>query len=79
MNPLNYSPGQMAKSIAAFVTVAVGLLGLAAAEFTEGPLAPIGGWAGTALIALTPVVVFLKKAEPWIGMVGNRAPDGSSE
>jgi hypothetical protein len=74
MNPLKYRPAQIAKAIVAALTSVVALLGLAAATFAEGPLATVGGYAAAAAIFLTPIVVFLKKAEPWIDMLDGRIP-----
>lgn len=73
MNPLKYRPGQIAKSLVAVLTGVVGLLGLVAAEFAEPPLATIGGWATAAALFLTPILVFLKKVEPWIGLIDGQS------
>lgn len=74
MNPLKYRPAQIAKAIVATLTGLVGLLGLAAATFADGPLATIGGWATAAALFLTPILVFLKKVEPWIDVIEGGLP-----
>lgn len=74
-NPLKYKPSQIAKAAVAALTSVVALLTLAAAEFAEGPLSVIGGWATAALLVLMPVVVFAKKAEPWMEMLGRLTVD----
>lgn len=74
LNPLRYRPAQIAKAVAALLTSTVALLGLAASEFATGPLATIGGWAAAAAIFLTPIVVFLKKAQPWIDLLDGKLP-----
>lgn len=84
LNPLDYHPAEIAKTIAAALTATVGLLGLVAATFTTGPLATVGSWATAAALFLVPVVVFIKKTEPWIGMLdglraGNVAQNPTEE
>ena len=69
LNPLRYKPAQIAKTLVATLTGVIGLLGLFAAEFAEGPLATVGGWAAAAALFLTPILVFLKRAEPWIDLL----------
>lgn len=75
LNPLKYRPGQVAKALIATLTGVIGLCGLIAAEFADGPLATVGGWAAAAALFLTPIAVFLKKAEPWIGMIEAVVPE----
>lgn len=74
LNPLKYKPAQIAKSLIAVLTGAVGLLGLVASELADGPLATVGGWAAAAALFLTPILVFLQKAKPWMDLL-----DGSAE
>lgn len=74
-NPLTYKPAQIAKALIATLTGVVGLLGLAAATFTDGALATGGGWATAAALFLTPILVFLKKAEPWMGLLAGPLRD----
>ncbi|BAD56389.1 hypothetical protein [Nocardia farcinica] len=69
LNPLRYKPSQIAKALIAALTSIVGLLGLAASTFADGALATVGQWAIAAALFLAPILVFLKKAEPWIGML----------
>ncbi|MBF6374450.1 hypothetical protein [Nocardia farcinica] len=69
LNPLRYKPSQIAKALIAALTSIVGLLGLAASTFADGALATVGQWAAAAALFLAPILVFLKKAEPWIGML----------
>ena len=73
-NPLKYRPAQIAKALIAALTGVVGLLGLAASTFSDGALADIGGWAAAAALFLTPILVFLKKAEPWFGLLDGQSP-----
>lgn len=75
MNPLKYTPGQIAKSLIASLTGVIGLLGLAAATFGDGPLAAVGGWATATALFLTPILVFLKKAEPWADLLDGRSEE----
>ncbi|MFD3748318.1 hypothetical protein [Nocardia sp. NPDC058633] len=79
MNPLTYRPTQVAKALVAVLTSVVALLGLAAATFGEGTLATVGTWAAAAAVFLTPILVFLKKAEPWIGMLDGIFPGAGEQ
>lgn len=79
MNPLDYKPAQIAKALVSALTGSIGLLGLAALAFTDGPLAAVGGWATAAALFLTPVLVFLQKAQPWIDMLDGSTPRAASE
>jgi hypothetical protein len=74
VNPFKYKPSQIAKAIIAALSSVVALAGLAAAEFTEGPLSTFGGYAAAVAIFLTPILVFLQKAEPWAGMLDALMP-----
>ena len=78
MNPMKYSPAQIAKAIAAALTSIAALLTLAAAEFAEGPLSAVGGWATAALLVLMPIIVFAKKAAPWMEILSHLG-DGPAE
>lgn len=71
LNPFNYRPSQIAKALIALLTSVIGGLGLAAAVFTEGPLAVLGQWAIAAALFLAPILVFVKRAEPLFGMLDN--------
>ncbi|MBF6328724.1 hypothetical protein [Nocardia transvalensis] len=66
LNPLRYKPSQIAKALIAGLTCIVGLLGVTASTFATGDLAVVGKWAATAALFLTPVLVFLQRAEPII-------------
>ena len=79
LNPLKYKPSQIAKALVAGLGSIVGLLGLAASTFAEGTLATVGQWATAASLFLIPILVFLKKAEPWIGMLDGLAGGQASE
>ena len=79
LNPLQYKPSQIAKALIAGLGSIVGLLGLAASTFAEGALATVGQWATAAALFLIPILVFLKKAEPWIGMLDGLAGSPAGE
>ncbi|MFI6368718.1 hypothetical protein ACIBG0_39055 [Nocardia sp. NPDC050630] len=79
MNPFKYSPGQIAKALIAALTSVIALLGLAAATFGDGTFATIGTWATAAAVFLTPILVFLKKAEPWFGMLDRVLPRAADQ
>lgn len=64
MNPLDYHPAQLAKAIAAALTSIVAVLGTIAAALASGGLADAGLWVAGVAAALTPIVVFLKRAQP---------------
>ncbi|BAH52301.1 hypothetical protein [Rhodococcus opacus] len=66
LNPLNYSASQIAKFLVSVIGSLVIILGLAAVEFADGPLAQVGVWAAVAAAFLTPIGVFLKRATPVI-------------
>lgn len=78
-NPLKYRPAQIAKTLVAVLTSVVALLGLAAAEFADGPLATVGGWAAAAAVFLTPILVFLKRAQPWTEILDGVLPGVGGE
>lgn len=73
LNPLKYRPAQVAKSLIAVLTGVVGLCGLLAAELADGPLSTIGGWAAAAALFLTPILVFLQKAKPWMDLLDGQS------
>ena len=75
LNPFNYRAAQIAKALVALLTSTLGFLGLAAAVFTEGPLVVFGQWAIAAALFLTPILVFIKRAEPLFGMLDNLRGD----
>jgi hypothetical protein len=69
MNPLHYKPSQIAKALVALLTSSIAFLGLLAivgSTSNIGTLATVGAWAVGAAAFLTPVLVFIKKAEPVI-------------
>lgn len=68
-NPLDYKPGQIAKALVAVLTSIIGLLGVATSAFASGDLATAGHWATAAALFLTPILVFLQKVQPWLGML----------
>ncbi|MGY2036627.1 hypothetical protein ACW9HF_15200 [Nocardia gipuzkoensis] len=78
-NPLRYKPAQIAKALVAVLTGIIGLLGLAASTFSDGALATVGTWATASALFLTPILVFLKKVEPWIGVIEGGLPGGGPE
>ncbi|WP_280448480.1 hypothetical protein [Nocardia brasiliensis] len=69
LNPLNYRPAQIAKALVALLTSLIALLGTLAAALSSGGLADAGLWVAGVAAFLTPIVVFLKKAEPLFGML----------
>ena len=79
MNPMKYRPAQIAKALIAALTSVMALLGLAAATFGEGTLATVGTWATAAFVFLTPILVFLKRAEPWIGILDGIFPGAGEQ
>lgn len=79
LNPLKYKPSQIAKALIAGLGSIVGLLGLAASTFADGTLATVGQWATAAALFLIPILVFLKKAEPWIAMLDQLRRGDASE
>lgn len=66
LNPLDYRPAQIAKALAALLTSVTALLGTLAAALSSGGLADAGLWVAGVAAALTPIVVFLQRAEPVI-------------
>ncbi|MCM6778022.1 hypothetical protein NDR87_30995 [Nocardia sp. CDC159] len=82
LNPFDYEPAQIAKALVAALTAVVGLLGLLASTFSDGPLDVAGQWAAAAALFLTPILVFLKRAQPWMEMLHQslpgRTPDGTA-
>ncbi|MEV0247977.1 hypothetical protein AB0H76_15395 [Nocardia sp. NPDC050712] len=73
-NPFQYRPSQIAKALIALLTSIVALLGLAATTFADGTFATVGGWAAAAAIFLTPILVFLQKATPWMDLLDRMIP-----
>jgi hypothetical protein len=78
MNPLDYSPAQIAKAIIAGLTATVGLLGMAAGTFTDGPLSAVGHWAAAVALFLVPILVFVQKAAPVIDLFNRRGGEDSA-
>lgn len=76
LNPFDYRPAQIAKALIAGLTGVIGLLGLAANTFGDGAFATVGGWAAAAALFLTPILVFLQKAQPWINVLDNLTGGG---
>lgn len=74
LNPLSYKPAQIAKALIAALTSVIALAGLAAATFSDGALATVGVWATAVAVFLTPFLVFLQKAAPWIEMLQGSVP-----
>lgn len=79
LNPFDYTPAQIAKALVAGLTALVGLLGLIVATFTDGPLDAVGHWAAAAALFLTPILVFLKRAQPWIDMLDRALPNSADD
>nr|WP_296763787.1 hypothetical protein [Rhodococcus sp. (in: high G+C Gram-positive bacteria)] len=79
INPLKYTPAQLAKAGVALLTALVALLGFAATNFVDGPLATVGGYAAVAALVLNPIVVFLKQAAPVISVLGNPFGTGPTQ
>lgn len=79
MNPFKYKPSQIAKALSALIVAVVGLLGVVASTFTDGSFATIGQWATVASLFLVPIVVFLKKAEPWMPLLDRFVPTHEAE
>lgn len=69
LNPLDYRPAQIAKALVALLTSMIVLMGTLAAALTSGGLADAGLWVAGVAAFLTPIAVFLKKAEPLFGML----------
>lgn len=76
-NPFDYKPAQIAKSLIAVLTSVVGLLGVVASAFATGDLATVGHWATAAALFLTPILVFLQKAQPWMDLLGGGGSAGA--
>lgn len=75
LNPLAYHPAQIAKTIVALLTSTIAILGVLAGALATGGLAAAGAWVAGIAAALTPVLVFLKRAEPVIDIVDPAGPD----
>lgn len=69
LNPLDYHPAQIAKATVALLTSVIAILGLLATALATGGLAAAGAWVGGVAAALTPALVFLKKAEPVVDVL----------
>jgi len=75
-NPFDYRPAQIAKALVALLTSIVGLLGVAASVAATGDLQVVGHWATATALCLTPIVVFLKRAQPFLDAVDPSAGNG---
>lgn len=62
INPFDYRPAEIAKSLVALLTSVIALGGVLAATLTTGGLADAGAWVAGIAVFLTPIVVFLKRA-----------------
>jgi hypothetical protein len=69
LNPFSYKPAQVAKAAVAVVTALVGIATLIASDLTTGGLSTAAGWVSGVVMLLTPVLVFLKRAENIIDAV----------
>lgn len=69
LNPLAYKPSQIAKALVAVVTAVIAIATLIAADLTTGGLSTAATWVSGIAIALTPVLVFLKRAQSVIDVV----------
>lgn len=79
LNPFRYKPSQIAKAIVALLASLIAMLGLAASAFADGPMATAGGWAAAAAIFLTPILVFLQKAAPWMALLDRMIPQAGED
>lgn len=73
LNPLAYKPSQIAKALVAVVTAVIGVLTLIAGDLMTGGLSTAAEWVTGIVLALTPVLVFLKRAEAVIDVVDPNA------
>lgn len=69
LNPFAYKPAQVAKAAVALVTAVIAVATLVASDLTTGGLSTAAGWVSGVAIVLTPVLVFLKKAQSVIDVV----------
>lgn len=79
LNPLDYHPAQIAKALVALLTSVISVLGVLAATLATGGLAQAGGWVAGAAAVLTPILVFLKKAEPVISVLDGEDAGGADQ
>lgn len=77
LNPLDYKPAQIAKSLIALLTSVIALAGVLAAALADGGLAAAGGWVAGVAVALTPILVFLQKVQPWMNLLGGGETEGA--
>lgn len=75
-NPFDYKPAQVAKALVALLTSTIGLLGVAASVAATGDLEAVGHWATAAALALTPILVFLKRAQSVADIMDPTAGNG---
>lgn len=75
LNPFAYRPAEIAKALAALLTAAITVLGLIAMALTTGGLSTAAAWIAGIAAALTPPLVFLKRAESVIDIVEPARPD----
>lgn len=75
LNPLTYHPAQVAKALVALLTSVIGFLGLLASVLATGGLSSAGAWIAGVAVFLTPILVFLKKAEKVVDVVDPTGPD----
>lgn len=76
LNPFAYRPAEVAKALVAFATALVAVLTLIASDLATGGLSTAAGWVSGVAMALTPVIVFLKRAETVIDAVDGGGGDG---
>jgi hypothetical protein len=79
LNPLAYKPSQIAKALVAVVTAVIGILTLIAGDLMTGGLSTAAEWVTGVVMALTPVLVFLKKAQNVIDVVDPSAKTSDGE
>ncbi|WP_305780000.1 hypothetical protein [Nocardia nova] len=78
LNPFAYHPAQVAKALVALLTSSIALLGTLAAALSSGGLADAGLWVAGIAAALTPIAVFLKRAQDVIGVFDRGAANGGN-
>jgi hypothetical protein len=76
LNPLAYKPAQLAKAFVALTTAAIAILTLIASDLSTGGLSTAAGWVSGIAMALTPVLVFLKRAGDVIEVIDRGGDDG---
>jgi hypothetical protein len=78
LNPFDYKLSQIAKAAVAFVTALIAIATLIASDLTTGGLSTAAGWVSGVVMVLTPVLVYLKRAEAVVEAVDPAKPgDGS--